>query len=233
MDINMPVMDGYEATKHLRAVPEFSELPIVSLTGLGLPEEIAKMYALGMNAHLTKPVQIGRLYTVFERYLQPDPEEAKKAIENSAKKTAAPKQEAPDTSKAQVEAMMDSVAQSAEPAPKQGGDESLRAADGMVRASGDAMLYGHILDEFVRLYTTAYDDILLALKKKEVAKAQQMTLDITGVSGNIGAKKLCDAAKKLHLAIKERNTTAVKEALPPFKKTLESALVAIRRHLNE
>ncbi len=71
MDINMPVMDGYEATRHIRAVPEFNDLPIVSLTGLGLPEEIAKMYAMGMNAHLIKPVQIGRLYTVFSRYLKP------------------------------------------------------------------------------------------------------------------------------------------------------------------
>ncbi len=69
MDINMPVMDGYEATRHIRAVPEFAELPIVSLTGLGLPEEVAKMYAIGMNAHLTKPIQIGRLFTVFKRYL--------------------------------------------------------------------------------------------------------------------------------------------------------------------
>jgi len=71
MDINMPVMDGYEATRHIRSVPEFDAMPIISLTGLGLPEEIAKMYALGMNAHLTKPVQIGRLYTVFSRFVKP------------------------------------------------------------------------------------------------------------------------------------------------------------------
>ncbi len=81
MDINMPVMDGYEATKHIRAVPAFNDLPIVSLTGLGLPEEIAKMYALGMNAHLIKPVQIGRLYTVFTRYLKPkNGREASRAV---------------------------------------------------------------------------------------------------------------------------------------------------------
>lgn len=86
MDINMPVMDGYEATKHIRSVPEFNDLPIVSLTGLGLPEEIAKMYALGMNAHLTKPVQVGRLYTVFSRFVKPSEmaeETAKEAVADS------------------------------------------------------------------------------------------------------------------------------------------------------
>lgn len=83
MDINMPVMDGYEATKHIRSVPEFNDLPIVSLTGLGLPEEIAKMYALGMNAHLTKPVQVGRLYTVFTRFVKPSETVAEAAEETT------------------------------------------------------------------------------------------------------------------------------------------------------
>ncbi|HHD73249.1 MAG TPA: response regulator [Epsilonproteobacteria bacterium] len=69
MDINMPVMDGYEATRRIRAIPELNALPIVSLTGLGLPEEIAKMYAIGMNAHLTKPLKIGRLYTLLKRFV--------------------------------------------------------------------------------------------------------------------------------------------------------------------
>ncbi|HHH37338.1 MAG TPA: response regulator, partial [Epsilonproteobacteria bacterium] len=72
MDINMPVMDGYEATRRIRTIPEYKALPIVSLTGLGLPEEIAKMYAIGMNAHLIKPLKIGRLYTVLKRFAHPD-----------------------------------------------------------------------------------------------------------------------------------------------------------------
>lgn len=227
MDINMPVMDGYEATKHLRAVPDFADLPIVSLTGLGLPEEIAKMYALGMNAHLTKPVQIGRLYTVFERFLKVD-----EVAAEPPQQVAPPQPEAPEEEEHQVEQMMERVAESAENAENTSEkDTSLHSDDGMKQASGDEMLYGDILEEFVRLYATAYDDILLALKRKEVQKAQQTALDITGVSGNIGAKKLSETARNLHVAIKERNTTAVKEALPPFKKSLTAALGAIRKHL--
>lgn len=76
MDINMPVMDGYEATRHIRSVPDFANLPIVSLTGLGLPEEVAKMYSLGMDGHLIKPVKVGRLYTVFSRHLKHNGEHA-------------------------------------------------------------------------------------------------------------------------------------------------------------
>jgi HPt (histidine-containing phosphotransfer) domain-containing protein len=50
--------------------PEHEDLPVVSLTGLGLPEEIKKMYAIGMNAHLIKPLQVGALYTVFKQHLK-------------------------------------------------------------------------------------------------------------------------------------------------------------------
>ena len=70
MDINMPVMDGYEATRHIRMNPDYEDLPVVSLTGLGLPEEIKKMYAIGMSAHLIKPLQVGALYTVFKQHLK-------------------------------------------------------------------------------------------------------------------------------------------------------------------
>lgn len=70
MDINMPVMDGYEATREIRSDDTFNTIPVISLTGLGLPEEIDKMYDFGMNAHLIKPLQIGALYTVFSRYLK-------------------------------------------------------------------------------------------------------------------------------------------------------------------
>ncbi|RLA73091.1 MAG: hypothetical protein DRG30_06705 [Epsilonproteobacteria bacterium] len=69
MDINMPVMDGYEATRKIREKNDRYTLPVVSLTGLGLPEEIEKMYDFGMNAHLIKPLQVGALYTIFDRYL--------------------------------------------------------------------------------------------------------------------------------------------------------------------
>jgi len=69
MDINMPVMDGYEATRHIRMQEKYADLPVVSLTGLGLPEEIAKMYAIGMNRHLLKPLKVGQLYTIFKEFL--------------------------------------------------------------------------------------------------------------------------------------------------------------------
>ncbi|SFV90047.1 multi-sensor hybrid histidine kinase [hydrothermal vent metagenome] len=68
MDINMPVMDGYTATQMIRLESEFNELPIVAFTALALESEKEKIFNSGMNAYLTKPINIGKLYTVFKMY---------------------------------------------------------------------------------------------------------------------------------------------------------------------
>ena len=69
MDINMPVMDGYTATKKIREDQQFDSMPIVTFTAFTLGDEIKTMFDLGANAYITKPLNIGQLYTVFNTYL--------------------------------------------------------------------------------------------------------------------------------------------------------------------
>ena len=69
MDINMPVMNGYTATKRIRARSKFDTMPIVTFTAFTLGDEIKTMFDMGANAYITKPLNIGQLYTVFNTYL--------------------------------------------------------------------------------------------------------------------------------------------------------------------
>ena len=69
MDISMPVMDGYEATKIIRQNLIYNTLPIVTFTAFTQGAEIKEMFYLGANSHITKPLNIGQLYTVFLTYL--------------------------------------------------------------------------------------------------------------------------------------------------------------------
>jgi CheY-like chemotaxis protein len=69
MDINMPLMDGYTATKKIRAKKQYDTLPIITFTAFTLGEEIKTMFEMGANSFLTKPLNIGQLYTVFNTYL--------------------------------------------------------------------------------------------------------------------------------------------------------------------
>jgi len=69
MDINMPVMDGYTATKKIREDQQFDSLPIVTFTAFTSGKEINMMFDIGSNSYITKPLNIGQLYTVFNTYL--------------------------------------------------------------------------------------------------------------------------------------------------------------------
>jgi CheY-like chemotaxis protein/HPt (histidine-containing phosphotransfer) domain-containing protein len=70
MDINMPIMDGYMATKKIRQIDGFEDLPIIALSALSLENEFNRMKNSGMDAYIPKPLNIGKLYTVFNDFLK-------------------------------------------------------------------------------------------------------------------------------------------------------------------
>ncbi len=67
MDIQMPVMDGFEATKRIRQIDQ--NIPIVALTANAMKEDIEKTNAIGMNAHLSKPIDVEELYNILLKYI--------------------------------------------------------------------------------------------------------------------------------------------------------------------
>lgn len=69
MDISMPVMDGETASKKIREDKRFDDLPVVTFTAFALGEEIERMFDVGVNAYLTKPLNIKKLYTIFSVFL--------------------------------------------------------------------------------------------------------------------------------------------------------------------
>lgn len=72
MDIQMPVMDGYEATKRIRssAHPDARSLPILAMTANAFKDDVEKALDSGVNAHMAKPIDIKVLYQMLENVLK-------------------------------------------------------------------------------------------------------------------------------------------------------------------
>jgi len=68
MDVQMPVMDGYEATRRIRALPHTANLPIIAMTAHAMTSERERCIAAGMNDHLSKPIEVDMLYATLERW---------------------------------------------------------------------------------------------------------------------------------------------------------------------
>ncbi|HEX6722136.1 MAG TPA: PAS domain-containing protein [Burkholderiaceae bacterium] len=70
MDVQMPELDGIEATRRIRALPGLSRLPIVAMTANAFSEDRAACLAAGMNDHVAKPVHAATLYDTLARWLE-------------------------------------------------------------------------------------------------------------------------------------------------------------------
>ena len=74
MDLQMPVMDGIEATKIIRAQDNYDDLPIIAMTANAFSEDKAMCLNIGMNEHLAKPIDPENLYDLLRQWL-PEPED--------------------------------------------------------------------------------------------------------------------------------------------------------------
>ena len=77
MDLQMPEMDGYQATKKIRLDPRFANIPIIAMTAHATVEERQKCLDVGMNAHVSKPIDPSSLFAALERFVGPNGERSR------------------------------------------------------------------------------------------------------------------------------------------------------------
>nr|WP_302248078.1 response regulator [uncultured Blautia sp.] len=69
MDVQMPEMDGYEATRRIRRLEnqEIASKPIIAMTANAFEEDVQEALKAGMNDHMTKPIRIETLYALMRK----------------------------------------------------------------------------------------------------------------------------------------------------------------------
>jgi two-component system sensor histidine kinase/response regulator len=181
MDLQMPEMDGYQATAKLRSSVRFTALPIVAMTAHATIEERQRCLAAGMNDHIAKPIDPDNLFETVERFYKPV-----KTVDTDAE----PKRSAVRSDGADE---MPSIA-------------GLDTKGGLVRVGGNGALYLKLLRQFVEQQGPTVTQVRDALVKGDVALAERLAHSLKGVAGNIGATRVQGTAGALEKAIRDRVT---------------------------
>jgi len=71
MDCQMPVMDGYTATERIRSTDRWKELPVIAMTASAMAADRERVLRCGMNDHITKPLDLARMFTIMARWIIP------------------------------------------------------------------------------------------------------------------------------------------------------------------
>ncbi|MBF0124345.1 MAG: response regulator [Magnetococcales bacterium] len=190
MDIQMPVMDGYTATRAIRANPNYTNLPIVAMTANAMSGDIEKCLAVGMNGHISKPIHPPTLFETIGKFVidkptTPEPEATVVVPEPVLVVPVAPP--------AAIEL----------PARLDGIDLSV----GLSNMNSNRKLYLKVLKDVYNRNHNIVDDIRLAIQQGDGVLAHRLAHTFKGVSGTIGAHDVHIAAQRLESALKERQSS--------------------------
>jgi len=174
----MPVMDGYEATRMIRADTRRKDIPIIAMTAHAMKSEQDRCLAVGMNDHVTKPVAPDRLYAVLASWVS-RPTRMTTAKEGK-KKTATDKPAAEGAH----ETLPDHIA-------------GIDMAEARKMLRGNDVLLRRLLGDFHAGYMDQANTITAFLAAGDLQAAKRTAHTLKGVSGNIRAGHVYRAVKAL------------------------------------
>jgi two-component system sensor histidine kinase/response regulator len=200
MDVQMPNMDGYEATRIIRSRPEFAEIPIIAMSANAMPQDLDRARAAGMVAHVAKPIDPAKLYRALAEWIKPDPAKPFDAVP-AGRAVAAPVAAAP--------------AAAAEAGPRL--PESLPGIDiedGLSHLAGRADPYVRLLRQFPRRQGDTVESIRVLIEQGDTKEAMRLAHSLKSVAGNLGARALSEASREVEFALRDgREARAAVEAL--------------------
>ena len=205
MDCQMPVMDGYTATRELRKNPAWQRLPVIAMTASALVDDRERALASGMNAHITKPIHVPTMLHTLADWIGP-----------GGGATAAPEAPAPP----------------ATPAADAGGTAAvLDPALGLSFCMGDAALYRRLLVGFRASQAGFGAELERAFAEHRWDDARHRAHDLKGLAGTVGAPRLMAAVVALRTALAQGGGPAADAQAQRTCAELDATLQAIDAHL--
>ena len=199
MDVQMPVMDGLQATRALRRDPRHAHLPILAMTANALSSDHERYRAAGMNEVITKPVDPEALHAALCRFLPVAPEPSDAPI-------AAASEPAPAAARdgAGGPAAAEAVAAATVP-PLNLDTPLLDVARGLRFTRGQPELYQRLLRGFLDDQRNLPEQLTAGLATDDRPGMARAAHTLRGLASGLGAGQLSRAAQQLEEAIRHRN----------------------------
>ena len=201
MDLQMPVMDGYEATEIIRKDKRFKDTPIIAMTANAMTGDKERCIKAGMNDHVAKPIELAELYDALAKWVKV----------SNPKGPLVQKIDESGTSTAEILI------------PEMDGIDTI---DGLRRIAGNKKLYRNILLKFKVNQADAVEQLLSALANEDMELAQRIVHTVKGVAANIGAIPLSEAAESCETLIKQGKGLDVEKTL--MQKELDRVLDSLK-----
>ncbi|MBN1462616.1 MAG: response regulator [Paludibacteraceae bacterium] len=204
MDIQMPEMDGIEATKYIRENYKNIAVKIVALSADVIAETRVKIQQAGIDDYLTKPIDVDELFKTLLKWIP-------------AKKTATQKTTLPVTTKTRI---------------KLTDTDEISYSEGLTRVANNKDLYIKLLKDFVKSQQHLVNEITEFVENSEFDKAREKVHKLKGASGNLGLKKLHKTAEACQKLIEEKTyNTALANTLTILKNRLSSVTDKLQKDI--
>ena len=209
MDLQMPGMGGFEATRRIRTELNLEKLPIIAVTADAMERERQKCLAAGMTDHVPKPIEPDRLLATLLVWIDP---------KRLGTATSAPPAPSP-----RVEGL-----------PELPGVE---VASALSRVSGNVSLLRNLLKEFHDSWADVSSRVRHALEKADRDEALHLAHSLKGLSATLSMKGVSRAAEQLEKHLKQNDLNGAaeaSEALPPrYLDELDQAMSVVMPGLHE
>ena len=200
MDMQMPVMDGLEATRRLRAQPRFAALPVVAMTANAMEADRQRCFDVGMNDFVAKPIDPDRLGAVLSRWLPASLASATRA---------APRAPGPTDGE-----------------PRSLDLPGIDVRDGLARRNGSLPRFLETLRSFREAHADDPARIDAALERGDRESAHRLAHTAKGLCALIGARGAAEAAEVLEAALAAPDGDAAAERAA-FRATLGPVMAGI------
>ncbi len=197
MDLQMPVLDGHQATRLIRTDSRFNDVPIIAMTAHAMSDERQRCLDMGMNDYITKPIQPDVLFATVAKWA------AQHIIDM-----------------AELDVDSGYIDESIVPNIK-----GVNTQDVLHRLMGDAQLYEALFKQFLNDYRDS-NASLLQLLKDDHKGAERLAHSMKGVAGTLGMGGLAEAATQLETALHAKPGDAG-DTLQPFSDALAQMLAEV------